>query len=48
MVDAADSKSAVGNYVGVQVPSPAPLSNYLRKILEHIAFTLFTTFSVVN
>jgi hypothetical protein len=24
MVDAADSKSAVGNYVWVQVPPPAP------------------------
>lgn len=27
MVDAADSKSAVGNYVWVQVPSHAPLMN---------------------
>ena len=29
MVDAADSKSAVGNYVGVQVP----LSAYINKII---------------
>ena len=27
MVDAADSKSAGGNFVGVQVPSRAPVSN---------------------
>lgn len=31
MVDAADSKSAGGNFVGVQVPSRAPLKNLVEQ-----------------
>lgn len=36
MVDAADSKSAVGNYVWVQVPSHAPTIAEIAQLVEQL------------